>query len=101
MNESNQEIAVATQLILDETLDISLIHDFYTKLRDTLKSSGTVEIDAGKVSRIDTAAFQLLCSWYKTATDKGVDIVWKNTEGYFCRSARLLGVHKTLGIENV
>ena len=100
MNEINQKSAVTNRIILDETLDISTINDFYNALKDSTRLSDVVEIDAGKVGRIDTAAFQLLYSWYISEKNKGTNIVWENTDGYFYQSARLLGLHKILGISD-
>lgn len=99
-NEINQQPAVTNRVILDDALDISIINDFYNKLKDSTHSSDLVEIDAGKVRRIDTAAFQLLYSWYVSEKNKGTNIAWKNTEGYFYESARLLGLHKLLDIDD-
>jgi len=85
-------------LVLNETLDISLIHDFYNTLRNAIKSTKAVEIDAGKVSRIDTAALQLLCSWYISTKNKGINVTWKNTGGYFYQCTKLLGLQNVMGI---
>jgi len=100
MDDSKNPGTDVNQIVLNETLDISLIHDFYTNLRNAMKSSSTVEIDAGNVSRIDTAALQLLCSWHQSAKDKGINILWKNTGGYFYQCAKLTGLHTVLGISD-
>ena len=100
MDDSENLANDVSQIILNDTLDISLIHDFYTNLRNAMKSSSTVEIDAGNVARIDTAALQLLCSWYKSARNKGINIRWKNTGGYFYQCAKLTGLHTVMGISD-
>lgn len=100
MNDSGHQGTAAPRIVFDETLDISLIHDFYNQLKDAAQASTVVEIDVGKVAHIDTAALQLLYSWYTSAVEKGITINWKNTDGYFYQSARLLGLHTALGIHS-
>lgn len=100
MSNRKQPGEASSKIVLDDTLDISLIHDFYDRLKEAVRSSSVVEIDASNVSRIDTAAYQLLYSWYKSVGDKGVKIIWTNTEGNFYDNARLLGMHDMLDINN-
>ncbi|MGD8639484.1 MAG: STAS domain-containing protein [Gammaproteobacteria bacterium] len=101
MTEASKDEAVTNRFQLDETLDISIINDLYNKLKDSSQQTDTIEVDAGKVQRIDTAALQLLYSWYTSEKKKGTKIVWKNTGGTFYQSARLLGLHELLKITDI
>lgn len=101
MTEAKQDNTITNRLLLDETLDISIINDLYNKLKDSTQQADAVEIDAGKVQRIDTATLQLLYSWYAAEKNKGTKISWKNTSGPFYQSARLLGLHKLLEISEI
>ena len=84
---------------LDESIDINNVDSFYRDLSDLLKSTTGVVIDAGKIKRLDTTALQLLCSWCKAATDKGIDVKWKNIDGVFFNSAKLLGLTEHLALD--
>lgn len=84
---------------LGGSVDITVINHFYTELKNLLQDTQSVVIDAGDVKRLDTAALQLLCSWYKEAEKKGISIKWKNIDGVFFNSAKILGVTEHLALE--
>jgi len=87
------------QLLLDESIDITVINKFYDQLKIMLSEGSAININAAQVQRIDTSALQLLCSWYIEAKAKGMQVTWSNIDGVFYQSARLLGVAKSLALE--
>lgn len=99
MKKSETSKEGVSELILEETIDITVINNFYTDLKSLLTGSASITIDAQNVKRVDTSALQLLCSWYQEALNKGATVNWKNTEGVFYQSAKLLGVSKFLSLE--
>ncbi|MGD8567883.1 MAG: STAS domain-containing protein [Gammaproteobacteria bacterium] len=83
---------------LDESLDITCINQIYDELNTLLSDGKPVTIDASNVKRLDTAGVQLLCCWYLEARKKGVEVTFRNTQGVFHDSAKLLGVAEVFEI---
>ena len=94
--ENNEKV---NEYTLNESVDITTINQFYTELKNLLQQTDSVVIDAKDVKRLDTAALQLLCSWHKEAEKKNISIKWKNIDGVFFNSAKLLGVTEHLALE--
>ena len=89
----------SSDFVLNEVIDITVINKFYDDLKNLLVEGSTVVIDAKDVKRLDTSAIQLICCWYVDAISKEIDVKWKNIDGIFLNSARLLGVSELLSIE--
>ncbi len=94
---SNPEEQVHT-FLLGEVIDISMVNSLYDGLRILLNEAKTVVIDARNVKRMDTAALQLLCCWYKEARARNITVSWRNIEGVFKHSSDLLGLSDELAL---
>jgi len=87
-------------LILEESLDITVINEFYNKLKKLLSEKDSpIAIDARNLKRIDTSALQLLCAWFRETRNNNIPVVWKNADGILKQSARLLGLSEYLAME--
>jgi len=86
-------------IAFNSTITLSTINGFYGELKSLLKTPSTIVLDASAVKCVDTAALQLLCSWYSEVTNRGIKIQWKNIEGVLLDSAKLLGVAPYLALE--
>lgn len=91
----NEEV----EYLLNENIDITMINSFYDELKTLLTKSSVIIINAQEVKRLDTSAIQLICSWYTEATSKGIDVKWKNIDGVFYNSVKLLGVSNILALD--
>ena len=81
---------------LGEVIDISMVNSLYDALKLLLNEANQVIIDASEVKRLDTAAMQLILCWYRESQSRNISVTWKNTEGVFNNSAKLLGLAKEL-----
>lgn len=84
---------------LGEVIDISEVNSLYDALKLLLNEASHVIVDASNVKRLDTAAFQLICSWYRETQTRNITVTWKNTDGVFRDSSDLLGVSSILSLE--
>ena len=85
---------------LGEVIDISMVNSLYDALKLLLNEANSVIIDAGEVKRLDTAAMQLLLSWYNESQNRNIKVTWKNAQGIFTNSAELLGLSKLLQLDS-
>jgi ABC-type transporter Mla MlaB component len=99
MSESSHADTEIKGYALGESVDITVINKFYDELKSLLSDNRAVCIDAKDVKRIDTSALQLLCSWIQEAKNKNIKVSWKNIDGVFYQSAKLLGVSEHLALE--
>lgn len=84
---------------LGEVVDISMVNSLYDALKILLTEANQVVIDTRAVKRLDTAAMQLILCWYRETKSRDIQVTWKNTDGVFSNSARLLGLSKELSLE--
>lgn len=67
------------------------------KLARLLTRASTVTLDAGAVTRIDTASLQLLTAFVRDRRNRGRAVVWRNLPPAFHEAAGLLGLSTVLG----
>ncbi len=99
MTKSSHSETDVKGYVLGESVDITVINKFYEELKSLLSGDCAICIDAKDVKRIDTSALQLLCSWFHEAKKKNINVSWKNIDGVFYESAKLLGVSEYLALE--
>lgn len=88
----------STYMSFEDSMDISNADDLYKKLCQLFDNNRNIVLDADKVERIDTSAFQVLCTFFKEADQRGMKVDWQNPSEPLIRSARLLGVHEFLNL---
>ena len=91
-------VTPSAEYTLNESVDITYINKFYEDLKKLLGSAKTIIVDTGNLKRVDTAGMQLLCCWFLEAQKKGIEVTWKNTQGTFANSAKLLGLANIMEI---
>jgi len=85
---------------LDASLDISVVEKLLETLNQITQSDNSIQIDANKIERIDSAAFQLLYSYQKSMDKKQTVVSFVNPSAVFLENATLLGLHKILNIKH-
>ena len=85
---------------LDATLTIQHVVKLHEKLKKAYLAHNAIEINASKVSSIDTATLQLLVALKKDAVKQQKEVVFSEPSLRFIESAGLLGLLETLGIDN-
>ena len=86
-----------TLLVFEPVLDILGARALYGCLSGVLAEGKSVELDAGQVERVDTAALQLLAAFCRAVREAGVSLRWRNASGPLCEAAALLGLSEILG----
>lgn len=85
-------------LILPEEIRIGNTTQFKKEILNALDSSSHISIDGSKVTRIDTAAIQLLTALAHDCNEKGHPIKWKGASEELENYVKLLGLHESLGL---
>lgn len=87
-------------LELDASIDISVVEKLHETLSEITASGEFINIDVGKVERLDTAALQLLYSYQQSMDKKNASVVFVNPSEAFMDNATLLGMHQALNIKH-
>lgn len=80
----------------EDSMDISIVSEFYEKLKKSLEMNVSIIIEAGNVEKVDASILQILCSFFLEASLRGVDVSWNNPSERLRFSARLIGVDELL-----
>tara|TARA_B110001452_G_scaffold266195_1_gene272436 strand:- start:144 stop:428 length:285 start_codon:yes stop_codon:yes gene_type:complete len=89
----------AITFCLPQSLDISVVNETQQMMLTQLQSQQDIEqvnIDAGELSRIDTAGLQLLTALVIDINRKSIDLSWKNVNDELLLSASRLGLNHLL-----
>ncbi|WP_313400112.1 STAS domain-containing protein [Stenotrophomonas sp.] len=84
---------------LSQDLGIESTSDLKQQLAPHLAQAEELRLDAGQVSRVHTAAMQVLCAFVLARRQAGHSTVFDNVTDTFRDAARLLGVLQALGLE--
>lgn len=90
-----------TVVTCESNVDISIAVDLHNYLKQALQGNQMVEIDAGKVERIDTSVLQLIYSYITAAREQGLQVDWSAASDAVYSSARLIGLDKLLQLPEV
>ncbi len=89
----------AITFCLPQSLDISVVNETQQMMLTQLQSQQDIDqvnIDAGELSRIDTAGLQLLTALVIDINRKSIDLSWKNVNDELLLSASRLGLNHLL-----
>ncbi|WP_435273871.1 lipid asymmetry maintenance protein MlaB [Psychrobium sp. nBUS_13] len=89
----------AITFCLPQSLDISVVNETQQLMLTQLQSKqdiNQVNIDAGELSRIDTAGLQLLTALVIDINRKSIDLSWINVNDELLTSASRLGLNHLL-----
>lgn len=87
-------------LRLSDSLDITMIESLYRQLETALAAKQSVlMLDAGQVSRVDSAALQLLAVFCREAREQGYSVRWRKPSSALCHAAAWLGLSDWLEIK--
>jgi anti-anti-sigma regulatory factor len=94
----NTEKVVQDMFVCDVNLDITRIGTLCEELRARLAVARPVTLDVSGVTRVDTAALQLLTAFVRGARGRGIALAWHQPSEAFTRSAERLGLSQELGL---
>lgn len=87
-----------TVMCLPREMTIQTVAEQLQHMTDLLQDGKDIELDAGDVSRVDTASLQLIAALQKVLADSGQCIHWRNVSGAFRDSAALMGMRESLAL---
>ncbi len=90
--DSNQQ-----SIELMSVLTIRESEELMSLLKNTSQASHVV-IDASQVEKLDAAAVQIIASYYKTASQEGATIQWKEPSSVLLDAFQILGLSEAIGI---
>ena len=85
-----------SRIVLAEQISIAQVAALHQTLREVLTAGGGVGLDGSGVREIDTAALQLLASFWQSTNVLGVDCTWQGISQSLRRTAKLLGLTEAL-----
>ena len=96
MSESNQ-----ATYELEGSLTIAEVGCVYACLNELLDSDGDILLDAAKLDQVDGAGIQLLAAFALEISNRKRVLSWSGATEELTKSARMVGLTETLGIEPV
>jgi len=87
-----------TVINCEPTVDISAAQALYTHLHNAVSNNHDVEIDAGEVTRVDSAILQLFTAFMLESRGRDQNVTWCAVSDAFYASANLLGLVKELNL---
>lgn len=86
-------------LTLPEEVKIADTTQFREDILLALDKTNSISIDGSRVTRIDTAAIQLLTALAHDCNEKGHPIKWKGASEALVSYVKLLGLRDSLGLD--
>lgn len=96
-----QSDAQITAMCLPSEMTIQTVAEQLQRMTALLENGEKIVLDAGAVSRVDTASLQLIYVVQKTLTDSGRSIRWQAVSSAFRDSAALTGLTEALALPDV
>ncbi len=87
-------------LTLEGAVNIAKAEKLHGELEELLKHGTPTIIDASGVSRADTAALQLLASFFQSMKAAEVDVTWHEVAEELVEAAKLAGLAVMLGLSS-
>jgi len=81
---------------LEGIVNIAKVESLHHELEEVLKLATPIKISASNVSRVDTAALQLLSSFFKSMHSAGTEVTWDGVSDELVAAAKLLGLIQSL-----
>ena len=88
-----------TWVCLDENLDVSTISEFRSTMKKVVTRKAPYVLDGSAVTRVHTAALQVLLALITTIKSKDKSFRWESASEPLSSAAATLGLKKELGIK--
>jgi anti-anti-sigma regulatory factor len=82
----------------EESLDISTVKELHSLLVQVLAAKQPVVLEGAQVTRVDTAALQVLGAFFQDARAQEISVRWDKPSEALGRSAALLGLTELLDL---
>jgi len=91
----------STCIVLDERLSIVRVAELHHSLCESLAAGVPLTVDGSGVQDIDTAVLQLLGSFWRSCSERGISCAWQGVSDALRRAARLIGLEAALHLPDV
>jgi ABC-type transporter Mla MlaB component len=88
----------ASSIALAAICGLAQVESLKAQLKQTLSRATPVTLDASAVTRIDTAALQLLAAFVRARQAKGRTVVWQGVPACIEAAAQCLGLTAALAV---
>lgn len=86
-------------LYLPEEISIANVAEWKNKLIDFIREPAPLILDAENLSRVDTAALQLMTAFTHKAQAENKAVSWKNPTATLLKTAEQLGLEQALSLK--
>lgn len=90
--------AAEARIALNAVLDVRQVRRMHETLMPLVNDSAPLRIDGSQVTRVDTAALQLLAVFCRSVRAQDRPLVWESTSDEIRRAATLLNLEQELGL---
>lgn len=87
-----------TVITCPDSLDISIVAEFSIELNTALEAKQAIQFQAAGIERADTAALQMLCTFFLDAQADGIDIEWLEPSDALLGASKQIGLAKHLNL---
>lgn len=91
-------VTKSAQFDCGETLNIASAGDILQRLTSVMNESSAIELVADKVTKVDTAGFQVIIAAQKELERIGGNLQWKEPSEATLQGAKTLGLVEVLGL---
>ena len=85
-------------LDLEGAVNIAKVEALHHEMEEILKLATPTVINAGEVSRVDTAALQLLASFFSSMQGAEVEVKWGSVSDELRAAAKLAGLEQSISL---
>lgn len=85
-------------IVLEGVVNIAKVEALHHEMESLVEQATPTVINAAEVSRVDTAALQLLASFINTMNSTGVSVSWGEVSEELIAAAMLAGLDQTLNL---
>jgi len=83
---------------LDGVVNIAKADALFHEMEDIVRQNHATKIYASEVTRVDTAALQLIASFIVHLNNAGTTVEWKGVSDELVAAAKLLGMEQVLNL---
>ncbi len=83
---------------LEGVVNIAKVETLHHEMEEVLKLVTPITINAGEVSRVDTASLQLFASFFKSMRAAEAEVTWEAASDELRAAAKLAGLEQALNL---
>ena len=100
MVDAEQAGSTLQRIPCEESLDITTVTELHSLLVQVLAAKQPVVLEGAEVTRVDTAALQVLSAFFQDARAQGISVCWQAPSETLRHSAALLDLTTLLELDS-